>query len=61
MPGPSIACLSLWGETAFMASPHSGGPDKIHLSCHAWLHILVPSPGIIKILKERAWEKADTD
>lgn len=49
------------GEIVFMPSLHKGGLDKIHSSRHGWLHLLVPSPGIIKILKGRAWEKADAD
>lgn len=64
--GPNIAWLSLKGEgsgveTSFMTSSHGGGLDKIHRSCHGWLHLLVPRPGIIKILRGRAWEKADAD
>lgn len=44
-----------------MASWPSSALDKIHCSCHGRLHLLVPRPGIIKILKGRAWEKADAD
>lgn len=44
-----------------MASSRSGGLDKIHRFRRGRLHLLVPSPGIIKILKGRAWEKADAD
>lgn len=61
MLGPNIAWVSPEGQTALMASLRSGGLSKIHHSRHGWLHLLVPSPGIIKILKGRAWEKAGAD